>query len=105
MTPKQSTYSVLEEFSKHDPELIERNVAHVDLSWVAQQQGGEEIENQDISFILERLKWEVTRLANGRINNSTLDRVRKMVGGWSAIPNSEILEAGTIALLLKFRSI
>ena len=58
MTPKQSTYSVLEEFSKHDPELIERNVAHVDLSWVAQQQGGEEIENQDISFILERLKIE-----------------------------------------------
>ena len=86
MSIEQSTYSVLEEFSQHDPDLIKRNVAQVDLSWVAQQQGGEEIENKDIPFILEQLKWEVTRLANGRINNSTLDRVRKMVGGWHITP-------------------
>ena len=74
-----------EEFKEHDPAIIELNVDRVDLSWTSQYRGGEEIENEDILFITENLKWEVTRLANGRINNSTLDRVKKMIGGWHTL--------------------
>jgi Domain of unknown function (DUF3854) len=69
-----------------DPELIDLNVGSVDLSWSSKYRGGEEIENEDILLILESLNWTVTRLANGRINNSTLDRVRKMIGGWHNTP-------------------
>jgi putative DNA primase/helicase len=78
----------LEEFqaSAIDPELIDLNIRSIDLSWVSQSQGGEEVENDDILFTLSSLKWEVTRLSNGRINNPTLDRVRKMGGGWHITP-------------------
>jgi putative DNA primase/helicase len=69
-----------------DPELIDLNIRSVDLSWSSKYRGGEEIENEDILLILESLNWTVTRLANGRINNSTLDRVRKMLGGWHITP-------------------
>jgi putative DNA primase/helicase len=75
-----------EEFAAHNPELLKLNVRSLDLSWNTQYRGGEEIENEDILFVLEQLKWETTRLANGRINNSTLDRVRKMNGGWHTLP-------------------
>ena len=75
-----------EEFQQHDPDLVKLNIDRVDLSWVSQYRSGEEIENEDISFILEKLNWGVNRLANGRINNSTLDRVRKMGGGWHITP-------------------
>ncbi|MCY7336276.1 MAG: phage/plasmid primase, P4 family [Chamaesiphon sp.] len=74
------------EFQEHNPNLIELNVGRVDLSWSSQYRGGEEIENEDVLFTLEKLKWEVTRLANGRINNSTLDRIKKMFGGWHILP-------------------
>ena len=78
----------IEEFkaSAIDPELIALNIRSIDLSWVSQFQGGEEVENDDILFTLSSLKWEVTRLSNGRINNPTLDRVRKMGGGWYITP-------------------
>jgi putative DNA primase/helicase len=69
-----------------DPELIDLNIRSVDLSWSTSYRGGEEIENEDILFILESLNWTVTRLASGRINNSTLDRVKKMAGGWHITP-------------------
>ncbi len=75
-----------EEFKQHNPDLVKLNIDRVDLSWVSQYRSGEEIENEDIPFILEKLNWEVNRLANGRINNSTLDRVRKMGGGWHITP-------------------
>jgi putative DNA primase/helicase len=74
------------DFSQHDPEIISLNVRSVDLSWAIDYRGGEEIENEDIPFILEYLKQGVNRLANGRMNNSTLDRVRKMGGGWYITP-------------------
>jgi putative DNA primase/helicase len=74
------------EFTQHNSDLLSLNVNRVDLSWTSQHRGGEEIENDDILFILEKLNWGVTRLANGRINNSTLDRVKKMGGGWYITP-------------------
>jgi putative DNA primase/helicase len=78
----------LEEFkaSAIDPELIDLNVRSIDLSWVTVIRSGEDVENEDIPFILESLNWNITYLANGRINNSTLDRVRKMGGGWHITP-------------------
>jgi putative DNA primase/helicase len=81
----ESSFSV-EDFKLHDPEIIALNVGSVDLSWATSYRGGEEIENEDILFILESLNWTVTRLASGRINNSTLDRVKKMAGGWHITP-------------------
>jgi len=77
---------LIPEFKEHNPNLLELNVGRVDLSWSSQYRGGEEIENEDVLFTLEKLKWEVTRLANGRINNSTLDRIKKMIGGWHILP-------------------
>lgn len=76
-----------EEFLAHKPELLKLNVGSLDLSWTSQYRGGEEVENEDILFVLEQLNWSVNRLANGRINNSTLDRVRKMIGGWYILPS------------------
>ncbi|WP_310484108.1 DUF3854 domain-containing protein [Chamaesiphon sp. VAR_48_metabat_403] len=74
------------DFSQHDPDLISLNVGRVDLSWTSKYRGGEEIENDDILFILDKLNWGVNRIANGRIKNNTLDRVRKMIGGWHITP-------------------
>ncbi len=74
-----------QEFAGHNPDIISINVEQVDLSWVVGHRGGEE-ENEDILFILESLKWEIKRQHNGRISNSTLDRVRKMDGGWHITP-------------------
>jgi putative DNA primase/helicase len=74
------------EFQKHDPELVSLNIKNVDLSWDTGYRGGEEIENDDIPFILEKLGGGITRLNSGRINNATLDRVKKMVGGWHIQP-------------------
>jgi putative DNA primase/helicase len=74
------------DFAQHDPDLLSINVGRVDLSWTSQYRSGEEIENDDILFILDKLNWGVNRLANGRINNSTLDRVKKMIGGWHITP-------------------
>jgi hypothetical protein len=76
-----------EEFAAHNPELLKLNVGWLDLDWINEYRGGEEVENQDILFVLEQLNWSVNRLANGRINNSTLDRVRKMIGGWYILPS------------------
>jgi putative DNA primase/helicase len=76
----------IQEFAQHDPDLLSLNVGRVDLSWTSKYRGGEEIENDDILFILDKLNWEVTRLVNRRINNSTLDRIKKMVGGWHITP-------------------
>jgi putative DNA primase/helicase len=78
----------LQEFkaSAIDPELVALNIRSIDLTWVSKNRGGEEIENEDILFLLESLNWNISRLANGRINNSTLDRVRKMIGGWHNTP-------------------
>ena len=75
-----------EEFKQHNPDLVKLNIERVDLSWVCQARSGEEVENEDILFILEKLNWGVNRLASGRINNHTLDRVRKMGGGWHITP-------------------
>ena len=85
-----------EEFKQHNPDLVQLNIDRVDLSWVSQRQSGEEIENEDILFILEKLNWGVNRLANGRINNSTLDRVRKMGGGWHITPFYGLAEQAQI---------
>ena len=78
----------LEDFkaSAIDPELVALNIRSIDLTWVSRNRGGEEIENEDILFLLESLNWNISRLANGRVNNSTLDRVRKMIGGWHNTP-------------------
>ena len=88
LTVMQSSTEIqlTEEFKQHDPDLVQLNIDRVDLSWVVKYRGGEEIENEDILFILERLNWGVNRLANGRINNPTLDRIRKMGGGWYIAP-------------------
>jgi putative DNA primase/helicase len=75
-----------QEFAQHDRAVIDLNVGCVDFRWISQYQVGKEIENEDINFILDRLNWDVTRLNNGRLNNSTLDRVRKMMGGWYILP-------------------
>ncbi len=75
-----------EEFKQHDPAIIDLNVDRVDLSWTSRYRGGEEIENEDIISILDRLNWEVTRLNSGRINDNTLKKVKKMGGGWHITP-------------------
>lgn len=87
MTPDYQ-HQHLEEFTASaidDPALIDLNIRSIDLSWVTQFNGGE-IENDSIPFILDKLNWNISRLANGRINNPTLDRVRKMGGGWHILP-------------------
>jgi putative DNA primase/helicase len=78
----------VEEFqaSAIDPELIDLNVRSVDLSWSTKYRGGEEIENEDILLILESLNWSVTRLHNGRVNDNTLKKIKKMIGGWHITP-------------------
>jgi putative DNA primase/helicase len=75
-----------QEFTRHNPDIIRLNVDRVDLDWIVKYRGGDEEENEDIPFILEYLNWGVNRLANGRINDKTLDRVRKMDGGWYILP-------------------
>jgi putative DNA primase/helicase len=75
-----------EEFSRHNPSIIDLNVRTLDFDSLVSYRGGEETENDDIVFILESLNWGITRLVSGRINNSTLDRVRKMGGGWHITP-------------------
>jgi hypothetical protein len=78
----------IEEFkaSAIDPKLINLNIRSVDLSWSTKYRGGEEIENEDILLILESLNWSVTRLHNGRVNDNTLKKVKKMIGGWCILP-------------------
>jgi putative DNA primase/helicase len=85
-----------EEFAAHDPELLKLNVRLLDLNWISEYQVGQEVENEDILFVLEQLNWSVTRLANGRINNSTLDRVRKMIGGWCILPSYGLADRAQI---------
>lgn len=75
-----------QEFTQHDPEIISLNVRSVDLSWAINYRGGEEIENDDIPFILDRLNWTVKRLHNERINDHTLKKVTKLGGGWHITP-------------------
>jgi putative DNA primase/helicase len=75
-----------EEFKQHDPDIVKLNVVLVDLSWVSQRLGGVETENEDVVTLLENLKWDVVRVASGRINDSTLNRVRNMGGGWHTRP-------------------
>jgi putative DNA primase/helicase len=75
-----------EDFKLHDRSIIDLNVRPVDLSWSSDYRGGEEMENEDILFILESLNWTVTRLHNGRINDNTLKKVTKMIGGWHILP-------------------
>lgn len=75
-----------QEFAQHAPEIIRLNIDRVDLSWSTKCRGGEEIENEDVLFILDRLNWNVTRLHNGRINDHTLKKVVKLGGGWHIIP-------------------
>jgi hypothetical protein len=67
------------------------NFRSVDLSWSTKHLGGE-IENEDILTILDRLNWTVTRLHNGRINDSTLKKVRKLGGGWHITPFSGLAD-------------
>jgi putative DNA primase/helicase len=62
------------------------NFRSIDLSWSSDYRSGEEIENDDVLFILDRLNWTVTRLHNGRINDSTLKKVKKLGGGWHITP-------------------
>jgi P4 family phage/plasmid primase-like protien len=75
-----------QEFIQHDPEIVRLNVCSVDLSWSSKYLGGEEIENEDVLSILESLNWTVTRLHNGRVNDNTLKKVRKLGGGWHISP-------------------
>ena len=74
------------QFKDHNLDIVNLNVGEIDLSWTSQYRGGEEIENEDILFILESLNWGVNRLANGQINNNTLDRAKAMGGGWHVKP-------------------
>jgi hypothetical protein len=75
-----------QEFAQHDPEIIALNVRSIDLSWSSKYRSGEEIENDDVLFILDRLNWTVTRLHSGRINDHTLKKVMKLGGGWHITP-------------------
>ena len=85
-----------QDFSHHDPEIIALNVRSVDLSWTCKYLGGEETENDDILFILEKLQWGVNRLASGRINDNTLNRVKKMIGGWYITPSYGLADRAQI---------
>ncbi len=85
-----------QEFIHHDPEVVRLNVCSVDLSWYIKYRGGEESENEDILFILDRLKWTVTRLQNGRINDNTLKKVRNLGGGWHISPFYGLAERAEI---------
>ncbi len=40
------------DFKQHDREILSLNVRSVDLSWSTKYHGGEEIENEDVLFIL-----------------------------------------------------
>jgi P4 family phage/plasmid primase-like protien len=82
-----SIYMTFEtDFSQHDRAIVDLNVRTVDLSWSTKYQGGEEIENDDVLFIIDRLNWTVTRLHNGRVNDNTLKKVKKLGGGWHITP-------------------
>jgi putative DNA primase/helicase len=75
-----------QEFAQHDPEIISLNVRSIDLSWSSKYRSGEEIENDDVLFILDRLNRNVDRLHSGRINDRTLKQVTKLGGGWHITP-------------------
>lgn len=75
-----------QEFAQHNPEIVKLNVQSVDLSWSSKYLGGEEIENEGVLFILESLNWTVTRLHNGRVNDNTLKKMKKLGGGWHISP-------------------
>jgi putative DNA primase/helicase len=74
------------DFKQHNQEILSLNVRSVDLSWSTKYHGGEEIENEDVLFILESLNWTVTRLHNGRVNDNTLKKMKKLGGGWHITP-------------------
>ena len=64
-------------FDPSYPDILRLNIDRVDLSWTCKYLGGEDTENEDDIFILDKLKWGVNRLANGRINNSLEFRLKK----------------------------
>jgi putative DNA primase/helicase len=74
------------EFSQHDRALIDLNIRTLDLSWATDSQGGNEIENEDIPFLLESLRWDIVRQHNSQINKRTIERATKMVSGWCITP-------------------
>ena len=74
------------DFKQHNQEILSLNVRSVDLSWSTKYHGGEEIENEDVLFILESLNWTVTRMHNGRVNDNTLKKMKKLEGGWHITP-------------------
>jgi putative DNA primase/helicase len=75
------------DFTGHDRELISLNIREIDLSWATDAQGAAEIENDDITFILESLNWNIDRQHNGQIKKATIDKVLKMRGGWCIMPS------------------
>jgi putative DNA primase/helicase len=75
------------DFRGHDRELISLNIREIDLSWATDAQGGTELENDDIMFILESLNWNIDRQHNGQINRATINKVLKMRGGWCITPS------------------
>ncbi len=75
-----------QEFAQHNPDIVALNIDRVDLSWTAKYVGGDEQENDDILFILDRLNRGITRLANGRINTWQLPRSYSAIDAkWDAI--------------------
>jgi putative DNA primase/helicase len=85
-----------EEFSQHNLSIIDLNVRTLDFDSLVSYRGGEEAENDDIVFILESLNWGINRLNSGRINSNTLDRVRKMGGGWHITPSYGLADRAQI---------
>jgi len=65
-----------------DKELVDLNIGAVDLSWTFDN----DLENEDIGFILERLNWNTSRKNDGRLRDNTIASVLKLEGGWFIKP-------------------
>jgi putative DNA primase/helicase len=65
-----------------DKELIDLNIGTVDLSWTFDN----DLENEDIGFILDKLNWNTSRKNDGRLRDATINSVLKLAGGWYITP-------------------
>jgi putative DNA primase/helicase len=70
------------ENSAIDAGLVKLNIKSVDLSWTFDN----DLENEDIGFILESLNWNTSRKNDGRLRDATIKSICKLDGGWCITP-------------------
>ena len=82
-TPEQQAEFIA---SAINEDVLKLNVSTLDLSWTSQNQGGVEVENDDILTAIELLNWEIDRNNGAAITSGQRKKLGKMVGGWHTLP-------------------